>query len=375
MGPRRGLIEVLRAQGIAYAVWQEKASTSWHDAERVFTEPFWHSTQKIREVLQAAWAQERFTHVIAGTEAAVVPASLARHFFKARLSKNTTVTRCRDKLLMKQYLFEHGIPMTRFLAQTDGLQPEAVFTQLGSPVVHKTRKSSGGKGVTFVESHKDLDLHKQGACYFEAFVDAPEASVESFVHQGRIQFTNVTDYAQKGHVNYVPAAWDKSVTQAVLALNARVIQALRIQWGITHLEVYLTKQGPLFGEIALRPPGGYIMNALKYAYGFNPWEAMVAVELDKDFLFPNDVQQFTAVDVFHPGAGVVCEIQGKSAIQVHPATREFKVKVKSGDTLDTRHGLGQDTGYVIHASDTAQQRDVVQAEFRQIFQIRTRSVR
>ena len=35
--------------------------------------------------------------------------------------------------------------------------------------------------------------------------------------------------------------------------------------------------GLLFGEIALRPPGGYIMNAMHHAYGFDPWAAFVAM--------------------------------------------------------------------------------------------------
>lgn len=365
IGPRRGLIEVLRARKIPYAVWQEKQSRLWHDADRVVTAPLWHSRTKIKWQLQQAFVSDRFTHVIAGTETAVVAASVARRFFKARLSRTTTVTRCRDKLVMKRYLMRYGIPMTPFMAESRQLTPSEVFERLGSPVVRKVRNSSGGKGLEWVHQPDDLRLNRRGQHILEAYVNAPEASVESFVQDHEIRFTNLTYYAEKGHVNYVPGVLPQAMTESILALNQRVIQALKITWGMTHLEVYLTPNGPLFGEIALRPPGGYIMNALNYAYGFNPWEALLAMELGESFEFPKSLLKYTAVDVFHPGHGTVIQIQGEDLVRQHGSTCEFRVKVKPGDSIDPRDGVGKDTGYVIHASDTPDARNQLQACFRQ----------
>ena len=38
------------------------------------------------------------------------------------------------------------------------------------------------------------------------------------------------------------------------------------------MEVFLGEEGPVFGEIAARPPGGYLMDLIPRAYGFDPWE-------------------------------------------------------------------------------------------------------
>lgn len=53
-------------------------------------------------------------------------------------------------------------------------------------------------------------------------------------------------------------------------MNHQVIKALNIKWGLTHLEYYGDRNGELFGEIALRPTGGYIMELIKCAYDFDP---------------------------------------------------------------------------------------------------------
>jgi len=170
-------------------------------------------------------------------------------------------------------------------------------------------------------------------------------------------------------VNFVPAAFDAGLTAAIQALNRRVIESLKIRWGITHLEVYLTQKGPLFGEIALRPPGGYIMNALRHAWGFDPWAAFVAMELDEPFDFPDSPRAYTAVEVLHPGAGRVTAVKGERLVRDNPAIREFRLKVGPGDCIRPREGVGQDTGHLLHASDSPAARLELHRTFRRQFAI------
>ncbi|MCB1665175.1 MAG: ATP-grasp domain-containing protein [Pseudomonadales bacterium] len=356
IGPRRGLIDELRERRIPFSLWQERFLFNVARGEKSVTAPLWSSPEKIREQVRKSFPGSRFTHVIAGTESAVLPAAVARRQVGARLSNAATGSRCRDKLLMKQYLTGFGIPMTRFMADTDATNAEQVFAALGSPVVRKQRKSSGGKGLQLLRSPEDLVQGKTGHCILERFVNAPEASVESFVDRGRIRFTNITEYHRKGHCNFVPAVLEPELKKTLLALNERVISALGIGWGMTHLEVYLTERGPLFGEIALRPPGGYIMNAISHAWDFNPWAAFLAMELGEAFEFPLEPTAYAASEVLYPGAGRVRAIRGKAQVLDEQGIREFRLKLKLGEILSPRAGLGQDTGYIVHASATAEER-------------------
>jgi hypothetical protein len=223
--------------------------------------------------------------------------------------------------------------------------------------------------VQLVYRAQDLVLRRDGRHILERHVDAPEASIESFVSDGRIEFVNTTRYLEKGHVNFVPAAFDAAVEESLRALNRRVIEALRIRWGITHLEVYLTADGLLFGEIALRPPGGYIMNAMQHAYAFDPWAALVAMELGESFDFPDGVAAWAGVDIFHPGAGRVAAIQGRDRVRSHPATREFRLRIQPGDRVGRREGAGQDTGHLLYTGASPAARFALYNHFRDHFAI------
>lgn len=147
----------------------------------------------------------------------------------------------------------------------------------------------------------------------------PVASIESFINNGEIKFVNTTSYLEKGHVNLVPAAFDAALQANIMALNRRVIDALKINWGITNLEVYLSKAGLLFDEIALRPPSYYIMNAMQHAWGFNPWEAIVAMELGEDYVFPQTPVAYSCAEILHPGAGRISAIHGEQLVRNHAA--------------------------------------------------------
>lgn len=352
VGPRRAIIKVLRDRQIPFAVWRAKASYAIDDAQKIITAPLFNTTKKLKQIINEAFANEGFTHVIAGTEPAVYPAAVARRMVGARFSPTTTALRCRDKLAMKVYLSDYDIPMTRFMDESAVSSPAAAFEYLGSPLVRKQRKSFGGRSFELIAQAQDLVLQRNDRNILEKFVPAPEASIESFVNNGEIKFVNVTSYLEKRYVNLVPAAFDENLQAGMLALNRKVIEALKINWGITHLEVYLADNGLLFGEIALRPPGGYIMNAMQHAYEFNPWEAFVAMELGEHFEFPGCVLAYSCVEVLHPGVGRISAIHGEQQVKKHPGIREFKLKVKAGDIISRREGAGQDIGYLLHTSET-----------------------
>lgn len=369
IGPRLGLVEVLRKRRIPFSIWQEKQASGWPDAEKLLTSPLWKTSNRVKQTIRDAFDATHCTHIIAGTEAATYPAAIARRLLGARYSKITTALRCRDKLAMKQYLCDFGVPMTKFMAESAATDTAGVFEALGCPVVRKSRKSSGGKTLQIIHRENDLVLKHGNRNILEKYVSAPEASIETFINNGKIRFTSITEYHEKGFVNFVPAAFDAALSGAIQDLNRSVIEALKIRWGITHLEVYLTKNGPLFGEIALRPPGGYIMNAIRYAYDFNPWEAFVAMELDEPFDFPDRPLAYTAVEIFHPGAGLVTSVKGESPLREHPSTREYRLKIRPGDRIPRRESVGQDTGHILHASDSPAARLELHNAFRQQFAI------
>lgn len=346
VGPRRGLIRALDELEIPYVVWTDQEKT-FRRAEQLRVAPVSVTAKRARREAETLQQEGPFSHVIAGAEGAVVAASVARRVLGARQSSHSTVIRCRDKLLMKQHLHEHGIPMTPFLAGDAALDPSEIVARLGLPLVAKRRAASGGRGLEIVHDLEALPRVARRSHLLERFVDAPEASVESFVDRGEIRFTSTTDYARKTHVNVVPGGIEEPVRASMLEINRRVIRALKIQWGMTHAEFYRTPQGVLFGEIALRPPGGYIMELLPLAWGFDAWRAFVAMELDQPFEFPSGPPAHAAALVLHPGAGRVKAVHGLARVRRHAAVTHAALRVRAGHEIEARAGVGSDVGHLL----------------------------
>ncbi|MDG2087272.1 MAG: ATP-grasp domain-containing protein [Arenicellaceae bacterium] len=269
-----------------------------------------------------------------------------RRLLMTRLNSLALVERCTDKLIMKDFLAEADIPMTAYTPAKKSLDLKRVSKELKLPLVLKDRKNSGGRGTIVSSNLEEIEKNLSADRLLEKYVNAPEASVESFIHDRKILFTNMTQYFKKGEVNIVPANFKKAEINRILELNAKVLEALKIKWGVTHLEVYRSKIGPLFGEIALRPPGGYIMDLISLSYGFNAWEAFLDLEmgLAPQVKRPNDL--YSAAVLLHPGEGTLLKITGWEKVLANSAVVKHRLKVKEGERIGPRKAVSEEVGHI-----------------------------
>jgi 5-carboxymethyl-2-hydroxymuconate isomerase len=351
LGRRQGLEAALRRRGLPYVLWLDKEPQGTLRGVPFVVAPFPATRKAVEKVCSRLTDAGPFTHCIAPVEASVVAASHARRVLGARKSPHSIALRCHDKLIMKRRLRDAEVPITDFVDL--GRQEElARADELGRPLVVKDRKSSGSRGVEVVtDPGVPVDELRARGRMAERYVVGDEMSVESFVHKGRVRWTNTTRYWRPKHVNVVPAGLDAETHEAVLDLNRRALEALAIRWGMTHLELFLSADGPLVGEVALRPPGGYIMRCLELAYGFDPWDATCAVELGDAPQLPRDGGRPTAVVVLHPGQGTVARVRGLDALRAHPAHLDTRLKVGAGSEVAERVGVGEDVGRVVLQAD------------------------
>jgi biotin carboxylase len=347
MGYRAAVGEALEALGVPYVVWSEADLRVPPAGVTVHRAPYGRTAPESRRQAEALANEGPFSHVIACTESSVVAASHARRVLGTRLFAHTTAHRCHDKLAMKTTLREHDVAMTDFADGNRERSWSRLRERLGSPLVVKNRKDSGGSGIDIACVGRDDPPVRLRNRIVERFVDAPEASVESFVVNGAVVFENVTEYYRKRHVNIVPAPGSVDRTEGIRRISRRVIEAFRVSWGVTHMEAFLCPGGPLFGEVALRPPGGYIMDLIGLAYGFDAWRAFVSVELGLPFDFPAAPTGFAAAVVLHPGAGRVTGIRGRKTVRAHPNAVRVRVKVKRGEFIDARRNVGKNVGHVL----------------------------
>ena len=345
-GYRQQLAKAIYQLGIPYSIVAEKPlKTRPPGVDEIIIAPF----SQINKQQDAAGLNLKHppTHVIAGTEAGVFPAAVLRRIYAARRSSKTLLIRCTDKMAMKKYLRKHDIPMGGFVTHRSGLSAEALVKKLGLPVVVKDRKNSGGRNVVIAKSTKQLSTLIAPQRLYEQFLDAAEGSIESFVENGQIIFSSITEYHTSKVANVVPAGFSRAEIERIKSLNVKVIKALKIKWGLTHLEYYRHADGELFGEVALRPPGGYIMELIQSAYDFDPWQVFVKIELglpvDK---LPAESNRVCGTVLLHPGAGTVNNVTIPNKAD-YPSLSKATIKVKKGDYIAPRHGVGEDVGHCV----------------------------
>lgn len=347
-GYRQQLAKAIHKLGIPYSIVTEKPiKNTPPGVDEIITTPL----TNIDPAVDGLQLKHTPTHVIAGSEAGVFPAAILRRIYAARRSSKSLLIRCTDKMAMKKYLHQHDIPMGGFVTHRRGITAEALVQELGLPVVVKDRKNSGGRNVVIAQTTAELDALLAPQRLYEQFIAAAEGSIESFVEKGQIIFSSITEYHTNKVANIVPAGYSSAETARIQALNEKVIKALNIKWGLTHLEYYRQAGGELFGEVALRPPGGYIMELIKRAYDFDPWQVFVKVELglpvDK---LPTQAARVCGTVLLHPGAGWVTAVS-EPTVSDYPTLAKATIKVKVGDQIAARHGVGEDVGYCIFAAE------------------------
>lgn len=293
--------------------------------------------------------------VVALAERTVWIAARLRAVFGLPGNSPATALACADKVEMKRAMDRAGVPVAPWRAVTPQTRPEELADALGLPLVLKPRRDSGGRGQRRLASRDEVaaalaglardDAWQEGFGWLaERWQGGVEMSIESFVQDGRVLFANPTEYLVPRHANILPAELDDATWTGLQAFNARALEAAGVARGLTHLELFRTERGPVFGELASRPPGGRLMPLLKRAWGFDAWEALLRLELGETPDFPRRPRRTAGAWLLHPGAGRLVALRGVDEARALPHVRRIALKVEAGDTIAERLGAGQDVG-------------------------------
>ncbi|TWX52204.1 ATP-grasp domain-containing protein [Colwellia hornerae] len=292
-------------------------------------------------------------YVIAATESSVDIAAMVRQKFKLTGTPLSITRILHNKNEMKLKALEHNIPITKFHLIDDKDTPESLVEKLGLPLVVKPVAESGARGVMVLKNLAEVTLHYKPGLLAEAFVEGREVSVETLIHNGEPIFHNITDYLHQWKKSILPASLAQALQEKIIAINDQVIKGFGVKNGMTHAEFYLTKAGPVFGEMAVRPPGGYYMELIQYAYGFNPWKTYVELETGATPKpLPIKATKFACVLMIHPGPGIIDEISGIEQCRALKEIEQFKFNITTGDEVFAHDSTSSEVGHVFMTADT-----------------------
>lgn len=206
----------------------------------------------------------------------------------------STLLGFRDKLAMRVRARAAGIPVPDF---TGLFNREAIADFLArnpAPWLVKPRTEASSNGIQRCFDHEgawraiDGLGDDQAHHLLEAFVTGPVYHVDALTWGGRVVFAQAHVYGKpilelhrEGGVfttrRVAPGSADE---QALLALNARVIEAFGLPWGATHLEAIQGPDGTFhFLEIGARVGAGMIEELVEATRGINLWAEWARMEV------------------------------------------------------------------------------------------------
>lgn len=266
---------------------------------------FVDSFEDLGQVERAAYELARrgpIEHVLAPTEKSVVAAGWIRTVLGLPGPAVEQSMWSAHKSAMKRRLRECGVPVTDFAQVGSVQQIPGAARQLGWPVVVKPVFGSGATSTHLLASEEDYaasaadgrlaTLTARGLpVQVERLVRLRgEYHCDGIVRAGRIRQAAVARYftppldAEPSFIGSYLVNQDAPFARQVLRLHASVVGALSLTDGVTHMEAFDTADGPLVGEVAIRPGGMGVARNWHHAFGTDTWEQFVRAGLGEPYV-------------------------------------------------------------------------------------------
>ena len=280
----------------------------------------------------------------------------------------------RDKAMMKRNAQMNGIRVGVFEEIRTREEALAFFEDINEarlrldeevpePVHLKPLSAAGSVGHVFVRTREDITSLPDDAfpCLAESHLAGQEFSVEAFIHQGKIEFMNITEYVHLGYSQIVPET-PKLTKQRPKIRKAieKLIKAFGITNGMIHPEYFLDHEGELhFGEVANRVPGGHIFELIQKAHGFNPYAALLLCsdpnttkrQLDRFFPKERDHKIFAANLMVYPRKATVYQLVFPQELADHPYFDRHTMFEPVTPKVAERVGFGNHYGTIFLAGE------------------------
>jgi len=245
-------------------------------------------------------------------------------------------------------------------------QAKMATYELGYPVVIKPIDSRGSLGVYKINNEEMLDK-----LFYESIKHSParQLIVEQFV-PGKIvtveglyadKFYNLTYSTKTMHSEHTenamelryPGNLDKETVGKLYAVNERVAEAFRINFGLMHSEFIINKDGIHFLESTNR--GGGVHTATKIVpevTGVDIPQFLINSAFGKKTKIKIKSGKHCFLHFFDFGVGMVKQIENYKKVQSIKGVLDFRLNFARGDYLEEITTAVSRPGFVIVSGDT-----------------------
>ncbi|MEI6753687.1 MAG: ATP-grasp domain-containing protein [Paludibacter sp.] len=196
-----------------------------------------------------------------------------------------------DKYQMRCRFAEFGVSSPKFaISETD-----YNIENFRYPVIVKPTDRSGSRGVKKIVNEGDLQVAVVraknesfgGKAIIEEYISGTEISVETISWKGNHHILVITDKVTTGAPSFVelehhqPSQLADNIQQQVKDETLKVLNSLNIQYGASHSEFKITKEGHIFAiEVGARMGGDFIgSNLVQLSTGYDFVKGVINVAL------------------------------------------------------------------------------------------------
>lgn len=244
-----------------------------------------------------AWVRGRsIDRVLANWEPLVITAARLRERFGMPGMSVDAVRGFRDKQLMKDRVAAAGLRVPRARRVRSVADVWSAIEEIGFPAIIKPISGAGSADTYRVESAKDMDkvlphMRHVVEAICEEFIAGEEYTYDTASIAGTPAYESVTRYIPNA-LEMRSNEWispimlsirdlDQPHVRAGIDLGRKVLRALGMGDGMTHMEWFLTSSGEVvFGEVACRPGGACVVDQMNYTSDidlFREWARVATV--------------------------------------------------------------------------------------------------
>lgn len=285
-----------------------------------------------------------------------------------------TAVKATDKYDMIKAFKEHDVPSPWFfvvdtLEELKTHEADATF-----PCIIKPTDNAGSHGVAKVYSFQELldnyeyahSCSRHGKVIIEEFLDGPEVSVEVMVVNGVVNILQITDkitteaphFVELGHTQ--PSQLPMDTQEAIRKVTVAACKAIGIDKGPAHVEMKVTKRGPVMIELGARMGGDNITTHLvPLSTGIDMVGSTIKVALGEEPDIEPSLHCGSAIRYFQVPFGTIKAIENVDEAKQIPGVKQITFTKEVGEESTPIHCSNDRIGFVIAQGATA--KDAIKA--------------
>lgn len=306
--------------------------------------------EESRRVVEEYHARYPFDGIFTYREYAVLATAHIAEAIDLPWNSVSSIQVVRNKHLTRECLRAAGLQQPKSIYCKSAEEAVEVF-QMNKHIsswVIKPASGSGSVGVYKVTCIQELREAIKSVCkivgesgfLLEEYIDGEEYSVEGIVDNGRAftlavtekHTTNEPNFIETGHV--IPAPIDPKLRKKIANIVDMALQAIGMRMGIFHVEVFISDDQVIIGEVHARPGGDFIELLVESALSIEYY----GLAFDQQLGLPINVENigskcFAAIQFLLPSPGIVTKVEGLDKLKSHPNVKRVDINLEEGSMI------------------------------------------